>query len=76
MQNSEWTLPTGHQLSLGLFDGPMCPPPDPREEFERARNAEELLRQLARALGEVRATMDMEDLQKSLVLSPEPPVTA
>lgn len=76
MNSQDWSMLAGQQLSLDLPDMIQRSPPGPREEFMRAKNAEDLLRQLARTLGELRATIDLEELQSSLVMPPEPSTTA
>ena len=68
MNDKNWNVAPGQQLSLDLAELTIAPTIDPRGAFARQQHARELLRQLARALGEQRAAMDLEHLRKSLVL--------
>jgi hypothetical protein len=67
MEDRNWTVPPGQQLSLNLPEVATTSRLDPVETFARQRHAAELLRQLARALGEQRAAMDLEDYRRSLI---------
>jgi hypothetical protein len=68
MQDNNWKILPGQQLSLNLPEVANSPQPDPKEAFAQKQRAAELLRELARALGEQRAAMDLEDYCRSLVL--------
>jgi hypothetical protein len=58
----------GQQLSLNLPEVATIKQSDTFEAFAREKRAAELLRELARALGEQRAAIDLEDYCRSLVI--------
>lgn len=67
-QDNGWNIAPGQQLSLDLREVVIGTFVDPIGTFAGRQRAAELLRQLARVLGEQRAAIDLEHLRKSLVL--------
>lgn len=68
MQDNNFKILPDQQLSLNLPEAANNAQPDPNEAFAHKQHAVELLRELARALGEQRAAMDLDDYCRSLVL--------
>lgn len=68
MQDNNWKILPGQQLSLDLPEVARTNQPNAHDTFARKQHAAKLLRELARALGEQRAAMDLEDYCRSLIL--------
>jgi hypothetical protein len=68
MEDPNWNVPPGEQLTLDLPVITGSVGVEAHDAFATEREAANLLRKLARALGEHRAAMDLEEYQRGLVL--------